>query len=52
MFAINKYHPRTRKMKVDVKLFNLDVIISVEYRVNSIMGVTSIKWAIEILKEY
>ena len=39
---LNKYDPRTgkmRKTKVDIKLFNLDVIISVGYRVNSIMGV-------------
>ena len=46
------YDPRTgkmRKTKVDVKLFNLDVIISVVYRVNSIMGVTFRKWANEVL---
>ena len=46
------YDPRTgkmRKTKVDVKLFNLDVIISVGYRVNSIMGVTFRKWANEVL---
>ena len=52
---LNKYDPRTgkmRKTKVDVKLFNLDVIISVGYRVNSIMGVTFRKWANEVLKEY
>ena len=50
-----KYDPRTgktRKTKVDVKFFNLDVIISVGYRVNSIMGVTFRKWANEVLKEY
>ena len=41
-----------RKTKVDVKLFNLDVIISVGYRVNSIMGVAFRKWANEVLKEY
>ena len=52
---LNKYDPRTgkmRKTKIDVKLFNLDVIISVGYRVNSIMGVTFRKWANEVLKEY
>ena len=52
---LNKYDPRTgkmRKTKVDVKLFNLDVIISVGYRVNSIMGVKFRKWANEVLKEY
>ncbi len=52
---LNKYDPRTgktRKTKVDVKFFNLDVIISVGYRVNSIMGVTFRKWANEVLKEY
>lgn len=41
-----------RKTKANVKIFNLDVIISVEYRVNSIMGVTFRKWANEVLKEY
>lgn len=52
---LNKYDPRTgkmRKTKVNVKIFNLDVIISVGYRVNSIMGVTFRKWANEVLKEY
>ena len=52
---LNKYDPRTgkmRKTKVDVKLFNLDVIISVGYRVNSIIGVKFRKWANEVLKEY
>ena len=39
---LNKYDPRTnndRKTTVNVKYFNLDVIISVGYRVNSIVGV-------------
>ncbi|MBQ4570277.1 MAG: virulence RhuM family protein [Bacilli bacterium] len=52
---LNKYDPRTgkmRKTKVDIKLFNLDVIISVGYRVNSIMGVIFRKWANNVLKEY
>ena len=52
---LNKYDPRTgkmRKTKVDIKLFNLDVIISVGYRVNSIMGVIFRKWANKVLKEY
>ncbi len=52
---LNKYDPRSgklRKTKVDIKLFNLDVIISVGYRVNSIMGVKFRIWANNILKEY
>ena len=52
---LNKYDPRTnnmRKTKVDIKIFNLDVIISVGYRVNSIMGVLFRKWASNVLKEY
>ncbi len=35
-----------------VYLYDLDVIISVGYRVNSIMGVTFRKWANQVLKEY
>lgn len=52
---LNKYDPRTnnmRKTKVDIKIFNLDVIISVGYRVNSIMGVLFRKWASNVLREY
>lgn len=52
---LNKFDPRTgkiRKTKVDIKFFNLDVIISVGYRVNSVMGVIFRKWANNILKEY
>lgn len=51
---LNKYDPRTgiaRKTRVDVKFFNLDVSISVGYRINSIMGVIFRKWPNEVLKE-
>lgn len=52
---LNKYDPRTgknRKTLVDVKVFNLDVVIFVGYRVNSIMGVKFRKWATKVLTEY
>ena len=52
---LNKYDPRTQKMRttiVDIKQFNLDVVISVGYRVNSIMGVKFRHWANTVLKEY
>ena len=35
-----------------VYLYDLDVIISVGYRVKSIKGVIFRKWAIKVLKEY
>ncbi len=52
---LNKYDPRTnndRKTIVNVKYFNLDVIISVGYRVNSIVGVHFRQWANTILRDY
>ena len=52
---LNKYDHRTQKMRktvVNIKLFNLDVAISVGYRVNSIMGVRFRQWANSVLKEY
>lgn len=41
-----------RKVKRKIKLYNLDAIISVGYRVNSKRGIQFRKWANEILKEY
>ena len=52
---LNKYDPRTgkmRKTKVDVKLFNLDVIISVGYRVISSQGIAFRRLANNVLKSY
>ena len=42
----------TRKVKRKIKLYNLDVIISVGYRVKSNNGIIFRKWANNILKEY
>ena len=41
-----------RKVKRTVKLYNLDMIISVGYRVKSKRGITFRKWATSILKDY
>lgn len=41
-----------RKVKRKVRLYNLDAIISVGYRVNSKQGVQFRMWANKILKEY
>lgn len=41
-----------RKVKRTVKLYNLDMIISVGYRVKSKRGITFRKWATGILKDY
>lgn len=38
--------------KYKTKLYNLDVIISVGYRVKSLRGTQFRKWALQILKEY
>ena len=38
--------------KYRTKLYNLDVIISVGYRVKSIRGTQFRQWALQILKEY
>ncbi len=40
------------KQKYIVKYYNLDMIISIGYRVNSIRGIQFRKWANKILKEY
>ena len=52
---LKKYDPRTGKNRlsnVEVVYYNLDVIISVGYRVKSKQGIIFRKWANNILKEY
>ena len=44
--------PETRERQYDVSLYNLDVIISVGYRVKSQRGVQFRQWANRILKDY
>ena len=41
-----------REVKRNVKFYNLDMIISVGYRVNSKQGIAFRKWATSILKDY
>lgn len=41
-----------RKVSRKVCLYNLDAIISVGYRVNSVLGVKFRQWATRVLKEY
>ena len=41
-----------RKVKRQIKFYNLDAIISVGYRVNSKRGIQFRKWANQILKDY
>lgn len=41
-----------REVKRTIKHYNLDVIISVGYRVNSIRGTQFRKWANTVLKDY
>lgn len=52
---LKRYDPRTKKDRiatVDINYYNLDVIISVGYRVKSKQGVLFRKWANSILKRY
>ncbi|MCL2844801.1 MAG: virulence RhuM family protein [Chitinivibrionia bacterium] len=42
----------TRQVMRDIEFYNLDMIISIGYRVNSQNGILFRKWATEILKEY
>ena len=42
----------TRLVRRQVELFNLDVIISVGYRVNTQRGILFRQWANKVLKEY
>jgi hypothetical protein len=41
-----------RKVKREIKFYNLDAIISVGYSVNSKRGVLFRKWATQLLKDY
>ncbi|TAJ13094.1 type II toxin-antitoxin system death-on-curing family toxin [Marinilabiliaceae bacterium JC017] len=41
-----------RKVKRQIKYYNLDAIISVGYRVNSKRGILFRKWATQLLKDY
>ena len=50
--AKNAHVPLTRNRLYETDLYNLDVIISVGYRVKSKNGVTFRKWATSVLKEY
>lgn len=52
---LKRYDPRTGKDRisnVEINYYNLDVIISVGYRVKSQNGIIFRKWAISILKDY
>lgn len=52
---LKRYDPRTKKDRiatVDINYYNLEVIISVGYRVKSKQGVLFRKWANSILKRY
>lgn len=52
---LKKYDPRTGKERLSnviIAYYNLDVIISVGYRVKSKQGIIFRKWANKILKEY
>lgn len=52
---LKRYDHRTKKERistVDINYYNLDVIISVGYRVKSKQGVLFRKWANSILKKY
>ncbi|MCQ2815487.1 MAG: virulence protein RhuM/Fic/DOC family protein [Bacilli bacterium] len=42
----------TREVKRQIKIYNLDMIISVGYRVKSKRGIIFRKWANKVLKEY
>ena len=52
---LNKYDPRTggyRKTIVQYKYYNLDLIISIGYKVNSKRGIMFRKWANQVLITY
>ena len=50
--AKNAHIPSTRSRSYEMALYNLDVIISVGYRVKSQRGILFRRWANRILKEY
>ena len=41
-----------RRVKRNINIYNLDMIISVGYRVNSVEGIKFRRWANKVLKEY
>ena len=41
-----------RRVKRNINIYNLDMIISEGYRVNSVEGIKFRRWANKILKEY
>ena len=41
-----------RRVKSNINIYNLDMIISVGYRVNSVEGIKFRRWANKVLKEY
>ncbi|MBR4124568.1 MAG: virulence RhuM family protein [Victivallales bacterium] len=41
-----------REVSLTISFYNRDAIISVGYRVNSILGVRFCQWATSVLKEY
>ena len=41
-----------RRVKRNINIYNIDMIISVGYRVNSVEGIKFRKWANKVLKEY
>ena len=45
-------HEGNRQVKRNVTCYNLDAIISVGYRVNSVLGVRFRQWATQVLKEF
>lgn len=53
MQKLHKFKPKGKdKLPVTIPYFNLDMIISVGYRVNSKRGVKFRQWANRVLKEY
>ena len=50
--AKNAHIPEKRTRLYETELYNLDVVISVGYRIKSRNGVLFRKWALSVLKEY
>ena len=50
--AENAHMGSNGKQQYKIKFYNLDMIISVGYRVNSKQGITFRKWATSVLKDY
>lgn len=51
-YAKIAYIPETRERVYETALYNLDIIISVGYRVKSVNGTRFRQWANKVLKEY